>query len=78
MNHRLTRLKGGMLRYRYTAGGCMDFDFNTLAEVGEPYQQWFRNEILRRGWSVAYGYDLPTAPWVADMVVGIPKGAVSG
>lgn len=27
-----------VLRYRYRAGGCMDFDLYLLSEVGEPYQ----------------------------------------
>ena len=67
---RLTRLKEGILRYRYYIGPDMGFDFNTLAEVGAPYQAWFRDEIKRRGWIVKYGMDLPEKPWVADFVVG--------
>lgn len=68
---RLTVQKGGMLRYRYEAGGCMEFDFHTLAEVGEPYQPWFRNKIERLGWVVEFGMDLDEAPWVADFKIGV-------
>ena len=68
-HERLTRKRGGMLRYRYEAGGCMGFSFNSLAEVGEPYQPWFREEIARRGWVVEYGRDLDERPWVADFLV---------
>lgn len=66
-NEKLTKLKGGMLRYRYTAGGCVDFDFHTLAEVGEPYQAWFREEIRRRGWEVQTR-EMDCKPWIADFV----------
>lgn len=65
---RLTIQKGGMLRYRYRAGGCMDFDFHLLCEVGEPYQQWFREEIAERGLKVETR-ELDCYPWVADFVV---------
>lgn len=67
---KLTVNSGGMLRYRYTAGGCTDFDFNTLAEVGEPYQPQFQEEIARRGLEVEYGKSLAFYPWVADFVTG--------
>lgn len=45
----LTVLKGGMLRYRYDVSPELGFDFYMLCEVGEPYQQWFRDEIKARG-----------------------------
>jgi hypothetical protein len=74
-NEKLTVLKGGMLRYRYVAGGCMEFDFHMLCEVGEPYQPWFREEIERRGWEVEYGREMDEPPWVADFVLkDRPKG----
>lgn len=71
-NERLTRLKGGMLRYHYSIdrSGDIAFDFHTLAEVGAPYQQWFKDAIAARGWAVEFGRDLDDTPWVADFVVG--------
>lgn len=71
-NERLTKLAGGMLRYRYAidSSGEVAFDFNTLAEVGEPYQPWFREEIARRGWHVEFGRNLDETPYVADFVIG--------
>jgi hypothetical protein len=67
---RLTVGKGGVLNYHYRAGEEMDFSFHMLCEVGEPYQQWFRDEIRMRGYRVQYGAELDRAPWVADRVVG--------
>lgn len=74
-NEKLTRLAGDILRYRYALDGTGEiaFDFNTLAEVGAPYQQWFKDEILRRGWTVDYGRDLDEKPYVADVLVSIAK-----
>jgi len=68
MNERLTVLRGGILRYRYDVNKYIGFNFNTLAEVGEPYQQWFRYEIARRGLTVTYGKELDCKPWIADVV----------
>ena len=68
-NEKLTVLKDGMLRYRYRAGGCMDFEFNMLCEVGEPYQQWFRDEIKRRDINVEFGRELDQSPWCADFII---------
>lgn len=65
---RLTVLAGGMLRYRYRAGGCMDFSFHLLSEVGAPYQPWFRDQIERRGLTVEFGRDIDQKPWCADFV----------
>lgn len=61
---------GGMLQYSYRAGGCVDFKFNSLCEVGAPYQQFFRDEIARRGLLVEFNRDTEEKPWVADYVVG--------
>lgn len=69
MNERLTILKGGILRYQYDVNKDIGFDFNTLAEVGEPYQPWFRDEIAKMGLTVAFGVELDAAPWVVDKVV---------
>lgn len=76
-NEKLTKLKGGMLRYRYAIddSGEVAFDFNTLAEVGEPFQQWFMDEIQRRGWTVEFGRDLEEKPYVADFVTGTKEPA---
>jgi hypothetical protein len=65
----LTQLKGGMLRYRYSAGPDMNFDFNMLCEVGAPYRQQFLDEILHKGLRVEYGRSIDCAPWCADFVV---------
>lgn len=74
----LCRLESGMLRYRYSLddSGEVSFDFNTLAEVGEPFQQWFRDEIVRRGWTAEFGRSIEGRPWVADFVVST-TGSVS-
>lgn len=72
MSHeKLTKLDGGMLRYQYALGEDQEvtFDFSTLAEVGEPFQQWFKDEIRTRGWIVEFGRDLDEKPYVADFVV---------
>lgn len=68
----LTKCKGGMLRYRYAldGNGEVAFDFNTLAEVGAPYQGWFTETIAQRGWVVEFGREISEKPWVADFVVG--------
>ena len=69
MKPTLTVLKHGMLRYRYTAGGCMDFDFNTLAEVGQPYQKAFLDLIEKRRLKIEFSRNIDEKPWVADFVV---------
>ena len=73
-HERLTRMAGGMLRYRYDLDnqGDMGFDFHMLCEVGAPYQAWFRNEIARRGWDVDHAREIEKKPWVADFVVWPP------
>lgn len=68
---RLTHDKEGLLVYRYQTCAEIGFVFHTLAEVGAPYQPWFRDEIARRGWYVVHGVELERAPWVADVLVGI-------
>lgn len=78
MTQALTVLKGGMLRYRYDVNRCIGFDFNTLAEVGGPYQLWFRAEIARRGLNVEFGRCIDEKPYVADFVIKHPpKGAAA-
>lgn len=74
VKYSLSKSRTGMLTYRYAPSRDLGFEFHTLAEVGEPYQQWFRDEIALRGYVVDYGVDLPTAPWVADLVVGVYLG----
>lgn len=70
MKETLVCKAGGMLSYKYSiSGGEIDFNFHTLAEVGEPYQQWFRDEIARRGWKVELGRTLEERPYVADFVI---------
>lgn len=69
MNEKLTVLKDGMLRYRYDVNRDIGFDFHTLAEVGAPFQSWFRNEIARRGLKVQFGRFIEEKPYVADFVI---------
>lgn len=71
---RISRAANGMLTYRYTAGGCMEFAFHTLAEVGAPYQQEARAIIRANGWTVRYNALLPSAPYVADIAVPPTRG----
>jgi hypothetical protein len=61
------------LRYRYTAGGCMDFDLHMFSEVGQPYQPAARAqvaEILAKnpGWEVQT-VELDRKPWLVDALV---------
>lgn len=65
----LTVLKDGMLRYCYSVNRDIGFDFNTLAEVGAPYQAAFRSMIAQRGLKVEFGRDIDVKPWVADFVI---------
>lgn len=64
-----------VLRYCYTAGGCMDFDLHLLNEVGEPYQPAARAqiaEILAKnpGWEVQT-IEIDRKPWLVDALVKI-------
>lgn len=65
---KITRGKGGILNYRYTAGGCMKFHFHLLCEVGAPYQAAARHLIAANKWKVETR-ELPAAPWCADFVI---------
>ena len=60
----------GIVRYAYTDED-IDFGFatNLLSEVGDPYQQWFYDEIARRGWSIERGVALDAYPWCADVLI---------
>jgi len=66
------------LRYRYTAGECMDFDMNLLCEVGVPYQPAAIaqvKDILRDrdpGCEVQQ-VELPERPWYVDAIVSIAQ-----
>ncbi len=68
--------KGDLITYQYSLDPRdeqADFEFNTLAEVGEPYKKWFVDQINKRGWMVKHGVDLEYYPWVADLLVGFHK-----
>ena len=67
MSYRLGRDRNGMLTYTYDAGPDIRFVFHTLAEVGEPYQPWFKSAIKAHGWTVVTR-ELDAKPWVADFV----------
>lgn len=61
-----------VLRYRYRAGGCMDFDLHLLSEVGAPYQR----EAERQARSIADSLncdivqvELDALPWYVDALV---------
>lgn len=71
MNEKLTITKSGMLRYSYKldAQGDCGFEFNSLCEVGAPYQRWFADEIQHRKLTVEFDRELPEAPYSADFVV---------
>lgn len=69
MANRLTVKAGGLLAYRYDVSKDIGFKFNTLAEVGAPYQQWFRDEIAKRGWVVEFGRNLDEPPYVGDFLL---------
>lgn len=64
-------IKNDNLVYKYSAGKHMVFKFNLLSEVGAPYQQWFIDEIKRRGWVVDYGVEIDNSPWIADRLLYI-------
>lgn len=64
------------LRYRYTAGSCMDFNLHLLCEVGEPYQPAARAQVAEilaenPGWEVQT-VELDRKPWLVDALVKKP------
>ena len=66
---KITRAHSGILTYTY---GNKNFTcvFNTLAEVGQPWQVRAKLELAqmrREGWTIQHGVTLDTKPWVADM-----------
>jgi len=70
------RVKNGYMEYTYSLdenNDEVDFKFSTLAEVGEPYQPWFKDQIKRRGMVIAYGANLIHYPWVADKFLGFGR-----
>lgn len=75
---RLIIKKGGMLVYHYLATPECGFEFNTLAEVGQPFQPAFREIIKQRGLIVEFGRELDERSWVADFVVGREKSQPKG
>ena len=61
------------LVYTYDIGPDMGFEFYTLAEVGEPWQDEARAERQRTanlwGKTVVEGVEIDRAPWVVDALV---------
>ena len=61
------------LVYRYSAGPDIDFEFYTLAEVGEPWQAEAKAEAQRTaafwGKTIRYGMEIEHAPWIVDALV---------
>lgn len=70
-NEELTKLRGGMLCYRY----CLDDDqaqvceTHLLADIAPPYKRRFTEEIQNQDWIVEYGRKLPDSPFKADFVI---------
>ena len=56
-----------MINYKY---GTEHFacSFSLFCEVGQPYQQWFKDEIRRRNLTIETK-ELNEYPWIADFVV---------
>ena len=69
------RVNKGYMEYTYNLGDDDEivFKFSTLAEVGDPYQCWFKDQIKREGMIIAYGVELGHHPWVADKFLGINR-----
>lgn len=60
----------GIIRYAYADKDAgFGFAANLLSEVGEPYRQWFYDEIARRGWVIERGIVFDMYPWCADMLL---------
>ncbi len=76
MEYALSKDDNGMLTYEYMCSVDCGFCFHTLAEVGAPYQQWFRDEIKLLGWTVEFGCDIDVSPYVADFVRPVNSGTV--
>jgi hypothetical protein len=66
---RINKAKDGMLTYRYRAGGCIDFKFHLLSEVGEPWQPSAKKIIAKHGWKIEQR-DAPAPTHYADFVIG--------
>lgn len=64
------------VRYRYEAGGCMDFDLNLLCEVGGPYQ--IEAEKMAADYAADIGcivktIEIDVKPWVIDVFYKVAK-----
>lgn len=53
-NYQMTCDRQGVITYRYkaTSHGGIVCTYHLLCEVGERYQAWFKQEIVRRGWMI--------------------------
>lgn len=74
----LTKLRGGMLHYRYVQDDDVAtvIESHLLAEIGAPYRQRFRDEIAEQNWIVEYGRKLTDAPFTADFVICTADAAI--
>lgn len=61
------------LVYRYGIGPDISFEFYSLAEVGEPYQEKAKQEAERTaafwGKTIHFGLDINSPPWVVDALI---------
>lgn len=72
--YRLTLAPNNMLTYEYIVSPDEDEIYclyHSFAEVGEPYQEWFRRQIVERGYWVNYSVELHSSPWIADFALGL-------
>lgn len=74
----LTKLTGGMLRYRYVLDedGATAVESFVLASIGAPYRERFEDEIVRHDWIVEYGRTLTASPFHADFVICTADAAI--
>lgn len=63
------------LKYIYDVSDDMGFEFFTLAEVGEPWQEEAKEEATRTavfwGLNIVHGVEIDQAPWIVDILVDI-------
>lgn len=70
-NEVLTKLRSGMLEYRYVSDDDVSVAFEAfaLADIAEPYKQRFREEIQEQNWIVEFNRRITESPFKADFVL---------
>ena len=59
------------VQYEYTAGGCVDFCFNLLCEVGEPYKEDAEAQLMElceENGSRVETIEIDSHPWLIDII----------